>query len=110
MNLDSVLRRLVTDGPAGWGERQAVRVAEEVAAARSGHVEWEPGDEEWVHVVDGRIVAQISKRFPLALVVGDDLAGVFRRTLPQVTLLPHGWSEEFDPEGFSALDLFLETA
>ncbi|GIF64819.1 hypothetical protein Ais01nite_28540 [Asanoa ishikariensis] len=76
-------------------------------------------------------MCQISKRLPLALVVGDDLAGVIRRSHPRVavvvisdpdvdelrgstdvlrrTLLPYGWTDEFDPEAFSALDLFLET-
>ncbi|MEV0713117.1 hypothetical protein [Asanoa sp. NPDC050611] len=131
IDLDPALRRWPDGAPAGWGEDQAVSVAEDVAAARSMRVQWEPGDEEWVFVVAADAVAQVSKFFPLALVVGDDLAQVFGARQPQVevvvvsdldaeelrgspdvlrrTVLSRGWSDEFDPERFSALDLFLES-
>ncbi|GIF70576.1 hypothetical protein [Asanoa siamensis] len=131
IDLDPALRPWVDGAPAAWDVREAVRVAEDIAAVRSVGVDWEPGDEEWVHVVDERILAQISKFFPLALVLGDDLAEVFRsrhaevttvvitaadaeelRASPdllQRTVLSAGWSDEFNPEQFSALDLFLES-
>lgn len=134
INLDQALARWAAASagdPGGWGPERARQVAEQVAAEGAYKVLWEPGDEEWILLADEvKYQGMLSINHPLALLTAQ-AAAVARRVGPgldiveitdfleedlsanpnllQATALPHGWDDDFDPGGFCANDLFVES-
>lgn len=125
IDLDPILRPWV-DEPPPWDEDQTVH-AVQAAADKHGLpvAEFEPPDEEWIRFGDANRHGMMSVRYPLAF-ANDGIAfpkgiTVVRythsddenirasRELLQATLLPHGISDDFDTEAFSAGDLFVES-
>jgi hypothetical protein len=129
IDLDATLRPWMAGPPASWGEDAAVRVAEEAAQRRSLRTVWEPGDEQWIRLVADGVVGLLGIRYPLAFVtdrhladdlerlhtiaiVVDDIDGEQLRAsadVLQATVLPPPWSEDFDPDHFTAMDLFVDS-
>lgn len=125
IDLDETLRPWTTSPAPAWDAAAALALAQRVAAQHNLPVEYEPSDEEWVQVGDQALV---SVRYPLALAL-PDLVGAFGpavRVVPvsgldevelrasadvlKATVLPGPyWSEDFDPDQFSPMDLFLES-
>jgi hypothetical protein len=130
-NIDEILRPWVSGRPEGWNEDVAEDLAQRLAAGHSLSINWEPGDEEWITLIGDDLRGMIHVRYPLAIAVGamvelvrgerpevkivkvDDLDAEELSASPEVlraTVLPYTpWSEDFDPEHFSASDLFFES-
>ena len=115
-----------------WGEASAYAAARAVAGKGGLVLRWEPGDEEWILLVDGDAYsAMCSLYFPLFLATPDLAPSIPVMTpepvvvvpitgfatenlrcspdLLRATLLRHGWNRDFDPEAFCAIDLFAES-
>jgi hypothetical protein len=114
----------------GWDENAARDLASRLAAKHGLRVSWEPGDEQWMRLLNAECQGMVSTRFPLALVTrllsidvpgpAADLVVVeingfeiedLRATpdLLRATVLPDGWADDFNPEAFCANDLFVES-
>jgi hypothetical protein len=130
IDLDEVLRPWVAAAAPAWDAKAAQALATRAAAGQGLSVEWEPDDEEWVRLVGDTSQALISVRYPLALCVpalagalaaqpgvrvveiSDAEAPELRASVDvlRATLLPGPhWAEDFDPDRFSAWDLFVES-
>ncbi len=115
---------------AGWDETVARELAERLATKCGLRVSWEPGDEQWIRLLNAECQGMLSVRFPLALVtrsLRNELTGMAvglvvveisgfltedLRAAPDLlraTVLPDGWADDFNPEAFCANDLFVES-
>ena len=132
-DLDALLRPWVDrkPGPEDWSAEQALDVARRVAAERGLSAEWEPPDEEWILFVGADAYhGMVSVRFPIALGTAPVIAALGaadRRVavlriddfmaedltaspeLLRATVLDYDWDRSFDPQAFSANDLFVES-
>lgn len=131
IDLDESLERASRTDVAHWGEDRAGELARGLADALALRVDFEPTDEEWARLLGGGAChGMISVRVPIALVtrfVAPTLAGIAPDVvavlidgfmteslcgspeLLRATVLPDGWDVDFDPEAFSANDLFVES-
>ncbi len=136
IDLDHLLERWVGEEPwqrrrPDWSDNDAQELGQQLARDHGLTVDWERGDEEWIRLSDGDAVqAMVSTLLPLALATGalrptmqrlrpdlvvgeiSDFDAEELRATPDVlrsTLLRHGWDDDFDPERFSARDLFVES-
>jgi hypothetical protein len=135
IDLDPVLARWADEesgngSVAEWEESTAHQLAERLADRHGLRVSWEPGDEEWIRLLNSESEGMLSTRFPLALVTRL-LSGDLREMAPDVvvveithflaedlraspqllaaTVLREGWADDFNPEAFCANDLFVES-
>lgn len=125
IDLDPILRPWVDDPPS-WSEERAVQAVRTVAQRYGLPVaEFEPPDEEWIRFGDSARHGMVSTRYPLAFANDgvdfpqgvtvvryahpDDEDIRASRDVLEATLLPNGISEDFDTDGFSAGDLFVES-
>ncbi|MGH3655856.1 MAG: hypothetical protein ACRDUA_04280, partial [Micromonosporaceae bacterium] len=111
IDLDPLLRPWIDEPPA-WGEKQAMRVAREIAERLDMRIApFDPPDEEWIIIGNDAGWAYISSRYPMAFapdgvalpedvvvarIANTDTEQV--RASPDVlraTLLRHGWAEDF---------------
>ena len=131
IDLDPLLSRWAQSAhQPTWNAEAAVKAAAAIAAATGWTPQWEPGDEQWIVLVDSATsCGMVSIVVPLALLTAP--ASTTARALPQplavvdipstaaevlcatpdllrATVLPHGWDRDFDPGHFCAHDLTVE--
>lgn len=131
IKLDEALARWAAAVEGGWSSERARDAADRMAAHLELNVLWEPGDEEWILLADEvKYQGMLSIKYPLALFtpplaaiahgiepaldiveitdfLEDNLSA--KPELLEITALPHGWDDDFQPEAFCANDLFVES-
>jgi hypothetical protein len=130
IDLDEVLRSWQASPPSDWNGAAAERVARAVATPQRLRTDYDPPDEEWIRLLDDGVRALIHTRYPLALALAEQLEPLraaeprlrvveisdyeaeelrASKDVLQATVLPYASWVDFDPERFSANDLFVES-
>lgn len=106
VSIDSIIERI---SAVSWSEQEAARQASLIVdVLKDGAVSWDAGDEDWIQILDGRVVCcyvHVKRPFIMAL---DALWGRVREVVdPRVVhLVVDSWTESF----FSADLLTLRRA